>query len=126
MSHASASDFEQLESDVPRAPQACGARREQFLSELNDPPNQLHGPVTECHLRPPRRAKQVGDEAEIRLNHVCKEERRSTGGDDATMDLGDFESWVYRGVDGDEIVRATELIDEGPEVWKRHLWIDDR
>jgi hypothetical protein len=93
---------------------------------LNDPPNQLHGPVTECHLRPPRRAKQVGYEPEIRLNHVCKEERRPAGGDDPTMDLGDFESRVYRDVDGDEIVRTTEMIDEGPEVWKGHLWIDDR
>jgi hypothetical protein len=116
MSHASVSDLEQLESDVPRAPQACGARREQFVSELNDPPDQLHGPVTECDFRPARRSEQVGDEPEIRPNHVCKEECRSAGGDDAPMDLGDFESWAYRGLDGDEIVRATELIDEGSKV----------
>jgi hypothetical protein len=121
MSDLATSDLEQLQSDVAGAPQPSRTRRKQFLGELNDSPNQLHGPLAERNLRPPGGAKQVGDEPEVRPNHVCKEKRRSTGCYDAPMDLGDFKSRVYRGIDSNEIVRTTELIDEGSKVGERHL-----
>ena len=107
-----------LSSSKPtsRAPtELGGVGGRAVLGELDEPPDQTQRPLAECHLGAARRAEQVGDEPEIRALDVGEEERRSAGGDDAAMDLGDFEMGSTGGLDRDESFVAAELIDERRE-----------
>ena len=113
-----APDLEQLESNVAGVPQPGRARREQLLGQLNDPPDQSHGPLTECHLRPPRRAKQVGDQPEIRPITLVNR----SAGPPAAMTRRWISATSSRGSTGASTVTrsfvATEVIDEGSKVGK--------
>ena len=110
--HAPHADLEQLAADVARAPQLRRRRRQQRLGQLDEPPDEAQRPLAERQLGPPRRAEQIGDEAEVGALDVGEEQRRTAGGDHAPVDFRDLEVRIDRGVDRDDRRVTVEAVDE--------------
>ena len=118
--HAPHADLQQLAADVARAPQLAGRRRHQRLGQLDDPPDQAQRPLAEGELGPPRRAEQVGDEAEVGALDVGEQQRRTAGRDHAAVDLGDLEARIHGRVHRDDRAVTVEVLEERAEIGKRH------
>lgn len=87
---------------------------------MNDSFDQAERTLTKRKLRPPRRAKQIGDERKARARDVGEEERRAAGGDDATMDFGGFEERIDRSGDLDDVVVSPQPVYKLSQISKQN------
>ena len=74
----------------------------------------------EGELYSSRSAEEIGDQREIGALDVGEQQRRSTGGNDAAMNLRRFEIGIDGHLDGDEVAQLPETMQERSEIGKGH------
>jgi hypothetical protein len=119
--HLARTDLDQIAGDVARVPQGGRARRQQRVGQLHEAADEAQRALAERALRAARRAKQVGDEAEIGSRDIREEQRRPAGRDHPPVDLRGFEVRIDAGLHRNEVIVTAELVDKRSEVWKRQF-----
>ena len=113
-------DTQQIESDVAGLPQLAGRRRQQLGRQGGDPPDPLGRLTAEGQARAIGGAEEIADQREVRPLDSGKEQRRAAGGDHPPVNLGDLLLGADRGVNGDQLAIAAQLVDETAEISETH------
>jgi hypothetical protein len=77
--------------------------------------------MAERHFCAARGTEKIGHEREIAALDSGEEQRRSTGGDDPSMNLRHFEPRIDRRLDDRDVPPFSELGNEGPQVGETHF-----
>jgi len=113
---ASRPHFQELEPDITCAPQLGRRGRHDRLDQFHHASYQAERALAERHLGTFRRAKQIGDETEIRSFDVGEEQRGATASYDASMDLCDFKVRIDLRLHRDEVIVTAQPIEKRAEV----------
>ena len=109
-------DLQRSGNQVFVRPELAQRERRQVLGQLHELRDKLLRPRAKGQIDAPGRAKEVGDAGKVRAFDASKEQGRAGRGQDAAMDLGDFELRGNRGVHGDELAFAAQEVEELAQV----------
>ena len=92
------------------------------MGELHELLDKLFRPRAKGQIDAPGRAEEIGDAGKVRAFDMSEEQGRTSGGQDAAMDFGDFEIRRDGSVNGDELAFAAQEVEELAQVvhgWPR-------
>ena len=94
------------------------ARREggQLLRQRDKLVDKPFRPRTKGQIDALRRTEQVGNAGKIGTLHIAEQQGRATGGDDSSVDLGEFQIGTHRGFDLDDLALIAQQVEVVSEV----------
>src|SRR2546430_2621698 len=108
--------FEKISHQRTMSPKFRPVRTQQRLSDAHQFLNERFRLRPKGEFDPFLCSKQIRDDWKATSLHLLEQQRRAAALDYAPMDLGDFEVRIDFGVDCDEIVFATQEIEERAKV----------
>ena len=98
------------------APEPARRQRGELVRHLDQLSQKALRPRSERQVDPAGCPEQVGDRGEVGPFDALEQQRRSARGDDAAVDLGQFEIGVDRGFDPRQLPLFFKQLEEGSKV----------
>ena len=109
-------DAQRLARQIASTPEGRRRRRQQRLGQLDEAANEPKRPPAKSQLGAPPGAEEVGHQWKVGSPDALEEQRRSTRGDDATMDLRHLQERIDLAGHDCQIAVEAQLIQELSEI----------